>query len=116
MEITVSDQAAEVLFNKLGDDNAFLLALNDEVEGSELREHSCAKGNYFQVVPVFTEVDSKLIQLANETFNVYTSEDGQALLSEQVAMDFNPHLNSFQIMCNHQYVDSNIKLKNYFFS
>ncbi|MBO1308633.1 iron-sulfur cluster biosynthesis family protein [Enterococcus sp. 669A] len=116
MEITVSDKAAEVLLDKLGDDNAFLLALNEEVEGSELREHSCAKGNHFQVIPLFSETDVELIPLENPTFNVYTSEDAKALLSEHVEMDFNPRLNSFQIMCNHRYVDSNIKLKNYFFS
>ena len=116
MEIVVSDQAAEVLLQKVGDDKAFLIALNGEVEESPMSDHSCAKGSKFQIIPLFAEVDADLVPMENATFTVYSSEEAAPLLDEEVTMDFNPRLNSFQLLCNNQYVDSNIKLKNYFFS
>ena len=116
MEIAVSDQAAEVLLQKVGDDKAFVIALNEEVEESSMSDHSCAKGSQFQIIPLFADVDADLIPMENPTFNVYTSEEAAPLFVEEVTMDFNPRLNSFQLMCDNQYIDSNIKLKNYFFS
>lgn len=116
MEIAVSDQATEVLLQKVGDDKAFVIALNEEVEESSMSDHSCAKGSQFQIIPLFADVDADLIPMENPTFNVYTSEEAAPLFVEAVTMDFNPRLNSFQLMCDNQYVDSNIKLKNYFFS
>ena len=116
MNITVSDQAAEILENKLGDDKAFLIALNNEVEGSSQSDHSCAKGSLFQVIPLFTEVDVALVPMTNATFNVYLSKEAAPLITDGATMDFDTQLNSFQLACDSQSIDSNIKLKNYFFS
>lgn len=116
MEIVVSDQAAEVLLQKVGDDKAFVIALNEEVEASAMSDHSCAKGSQFQIIPLFTGVDANLVPMENSTFTVYTSKEAATLLVEEVKMDFNPRLNSFQLISDNQLIDSNIKLKNYFFS
>ncbi|MGG5319013.1 iron-sulfur cluster biosynthesis family protein [Enterococcus sp. AZ072] len=116
MQIVVSDQAAEVLLDKVGDTKAFLIALTKEIEETSMSDHSCAKGSQFQIIPLFTEGEVELIPMENPIFTVYSSKEAAPLLVEKVLMDFNPRLNSFQLMCDNQYVDSNIKLKNYFFS
>ncbi|EOH93705.1 iron-sulfur cluster biosynthesis family protein [Enterococcus pallens] len=116
MEIVVSDQAAEVLLQKVGDDKAFVIALNEEVEALAMSDHSCAKGSQFQIIPLFADVDANLVPMENSTFTVYTSEEAAPLLIDEVTMDFDPRLNSFQLISDNQPIDSNIKLKNYFFS
>ncbi|GCF95643.1 hypothetical protein NRIC_35340 [Enterococcus florum] len=116
MEIYVTDSAAEVLNRKVGDDKAFLIALNDPSNGFAAHEWFCAKGSAFQIVPIFTPVEGYDTRIQNPEFNVYISKHEKPSLGEQLTMDFDTQMNSFQLKCEKGTLDSNIKLAHYFFS
>ncbi|MDT2598218.1 iron-sulfur cluster biosynthesis family protein [Enterococcus hulanensis] len=116
MNITLTDTASEIIRNKVGDDKAFLLALNDGPNAFVAHDWCCAKGNQFQIVPVFNQVDGYTTKLSNPEFNVYVSEEEKPYLADHLVMDFDAKMNSFQLKCENNTIDSNIKLKNYFFS
>ena len=53
MEMLVSTEAKDVLCRQLGENHAFILASRTE-ENQELRDKGCcAKGSYFQIVPIY---------------------------------------------------------------
>lgn len=116
MNITLTDTASEIIRNKVGDDKAFLLALNDGPNAFAAHDWCCAKGNQFQIVPVFNQVEGYTTKLSNPEFNVYVSEEEKPYLADHLFMDFDTKMNSFQLKCENNTIDSNIKLKNYFFS
>lgn len=116
MEMLVTTEAKDVLCRQLGENHAFILASRTK-ENQKLRELGCcAKGSYFQIVPIYGKSQKYNQAVENEAFQVFTSTEDQAILGEEIALDYCDKLNSFILESSGGVVDYNMKLKNYFFS
>ncbi|WP_159723607.1 iron-sulfur cluster biosynthesis family protein [Enterococcus sp. CSURQ0835] len=115
MELTLSNQANAVLQQKIGAGEAFILAARN----TYTQVFPCAKGSFFQIVPLIVRnqfTDRYQARIKNADFTVYTCPEDQAQLGEDLQLDYDHKLHSFTLKDEHHVLDHNIKLKNYFFS
>ncbi|MDU5333134.1 iron-sulfur cluster biosynthesis family protein [Enterococcus sp.] len=116
MEMLVSNKARDALYRQLGGNHSFILASRTE-DNQKLRDRGCcAKGSYFQIVPIYGKSQKYNQSVENEAFQFFTSTDDQAILGEKIELDYCDDLNSFILESSGGVVDYNMKLKNYFFS
>ena len=116
MEMLVSTEAKDVLCRQLGENHAFILASRTE-ENQELRDKGCcAKGSYFQIVPIYGKSQQYNQSVENEEFQVFISTEDQANLGTEIELDYCNELNSFILENSDGVLYYNMKLKNYFFS
>lgn len=107
MKITITPDAVAAL-QKRFETRGFILALNDGTNRFSNVGGSCAVADKFQIIPIesatapFTEI------LENPDFTVYTSTDELPFLGEQLALDIDKRLNTFQLKNRSGRLDANV--------